>query len=81
MAKCSFAHQGTYGHECGKPAVVVGTRRSENTVSGVYWSPRCLRCSKEPGIDNWGIDPDSWTPYDPSVHRNEWKGAAAPNEL
>lgn len=68
---CRFSHQGTFGHECGKPAVLAGPKPNSHTVSGIYWCLRCRRCSEEPGIDNWGIGP--WVPFDPSIHFNVWK--------
>lgn len=36
--KCHNANRGTYGHECGKPAVWLGTKRSGFT------SGYCQRC-------------------------------------
>lgn len=69
--RCSFAFPGTYGHECGKPATIVGIKPSESTTNGVFYSRRCAECAKEHGGDNLGIK--SWEPYDPEKHVNQWK--------
>ena len=68
--KCSYAFPGTYGHECGKPATLAGTRPSECTRSGVYHAHRCAACATETGRDNWGIR--QWMPLDPTVHVNDF---------
>ena len=46
---CSNANQGTFGHECGKPAVWLGT-----TSTG-FQSGRCARCRIE-GDERFGFD-------------------------
>lgn len=68
---CGFAHPGTYGHECGSPAVVVGIRPSTDTKSGVFYARRCPVCAKFKGGDNLGII--EWVPYDPAQHINQWR--------
>lgn len=69
---CSFAHPGTYGHECGKPAVVVGITKSETgTIDGLYYHRRCRSCSTIKGGENAGIT--EWIPFDPAVHINRWR--------
>lgn len=67
---CSFSHAGTFNHECGKPATLAGSKPSQHTVSGVYWSHRCASCALERGRDNHGVR--AWVPLDPAVHTNEW---------
>lgn len=70
-SRCSFAAEGTYGHECGKPATLAGAKPSTHTVSGVFWALRCDLCIQYHGRDNRGIE--SWEPLDESKHVNEWK--------
>jgi hypothetical protein len=41
MTKCSNANIGTYGHECGKPAMWAGTHKSGHVQFF------CLRCRAE----------------------------------
>jgi hypothetical protein len=50
--RCSFAFPGTYGHECGKPAVCVAVKKSDITKSGFYFARRCPECAKEKGGEN-----------------------------
>ena len=69
--RCSFAYPGTYGHDCGRPATLAGSRDSEHTVSGVYWAPRCESCAAEHGGDNRGVT--EWVTFDANLHRNEWR--------
>lgn len=68
---CSFAHRGTFGHECGKPAVVAGSRPSDLTTTGTYWAARCAECQCYRGGENTGIT--KWEPLDLTRHRNQFK--------
>lgn len=68
---CSFAYPGTYGHECGKRATLVGPRKSDLTVSGIYWVRRCPDCATIHGGENIGVGP--FVPFNPALHRNEWR--------
>ncbi len=69
--KCSFAFPGTYGHECGRPAVVAGGRTSDMTTSGTYWAARCTECQGHKGGENTGIA--AWEPLDLVRHANQFK--------
>ncbi len=62
--KCSFAFPGTYGHECGQPAVKVAvfvSKPSENSIpaymtrSGLFYTGRCEACLKLKGGENTGM--------------------------
>lgn len=68
--RCGFAYPGTYGHECGKPAVCVAVLKSDRTKSGLFYAGRCAECKDETaGPDNRGI-----THFEPIAdQRNEWK--------
>ncbi len=68
--RCGFAYPGTYGHECGSPAVCVAVKRSELTVSGFFYSGRCASCRDEQcGDDNRAI-----LRFEPvNGQRNDWK--------
>lgn len=68
--RCTFAHIGTYGHECGRPALFVGIRPSEHTTSGTYFARRCAACRELVGGENVGLK--DWQPFDPSRHVNVW---------
>jgi hypothetical protein len=68
--RCSFAYAGTYGHECGKPAVLTGKRASKYTKSGIYFAHRCIECSTARGIDNEWIT--QWVKLDPTLHVNDF---------
>ena len=46
---CSNANNGTFGHECGKPAVWLGTKH------GGFQSGRCERCRVE-GDERFGLE-------------------------
>lgn len=72
--KCSYAHAGTYGHECGKPPLFTGIQSSANTVNGVFYAARCAECKELTGRDNWAIR--EWLPFDPIAHVNRWKSQA-----
>jgi hypothetical protein len=65
---CNFAQAGTYGHECGKPAVYARKGRSKLTATGVYWARRCASCADVKGGENSGLDAP--VPYDPIEHAN-----------
>ena len=67
---CSFAHPGTYGHECGAPAVVVGVKPSDLTKAGIYYARRCDTCASIRGGENKGIT--RWEKFNPVQHVNQW---------
>ena len=69
---CSFAHAGTYGHECGSPAVKVGKRHSDLTKTGYFYMRRCLKCTEHKGGENIGLV-GGWIDYKPELHVNQWK--------
>lgn len=52
---CSFAYAGTFGHECGAPAVTVAVKASKLTHSGMFFTGRCAECAKIKGGENAGI--------------------------
>ena len=68
---CSFAFPGTYGHECGSPAVLVATSKSTATRNGLYFARRCEKCAQIKGGEN--TDLSAFVPYQPELHRNQWK--------
>ncbi len=68
---CGFAWPGTYGHECGKPAVVAAPKPSALTLSGVFWAARCETCRQIKGGENAGLS--QWETLDLTRHRNVWK--------
>ena len=69
-AKCSFSYPGTYNHECGKPAVVIFVKASENTVSGLFYSGRCAECAEaKAGTDNTRVIRRE----KPNGQWNDWK--------
>jgi hypothetical protein len=72
--KCSFAFAGTYGHECGAPALFVGVMRSEHTKSGTYYAGRCASCKAIKGGENGRVI--RFEPIDPARHVNEWRAGA-----
>ena len=53
--RCGFAHPGTYGHECGAPAVEAFVFPSELTRDGQYFTGRCEKCAKIRGGENAGL--------------------------
>lgn len=71
LTTCSFAHAGTYGHECGKHATIVLLIKSDLTKSGVYFARRCDSCARYRGGDNTGTY--AREKFNPSKHINEWK--------
>lgn len=68
---CGFAFPGTYGHECGSPATLVGVRKSDLTTNGVFYARRCAKCATIKGGENAGIS--SFLPFDASKHANAWR--------
>ena len=50
--KCSFAFPGTYGHECGAPAVTVFVKATKCTHNGEYYAGRCQSCANIKGGEN-----------------------------
>ena len=58
MRTCGFAPAGTWGHECGRPAVVVAVFKTDDlnpTESGFFYVGRCADCSKIKHGENAGI--------------------------
>ena len=43
---CQNAEPGTYGHECGKPAVWAGEKPSKDTEAGVWLGCYCDDCKQ-----------------------------------
>lgn len=72
FVNCSFAFPGTYGQECGAPAVKVGVRVSDMTCNGVFYARRCEECTKHKGGENAGII-GAWLDFQPELHVNQWK--------
>jgi hypothetical protein len=68
---CSFAFPGTYGHECGAPAVCVAVKKSTMTKSGFYFARRCPACAKEKGGEN--SNAIRFEALDREAHVNAWK--------
>ena len=68
---CSFAFRGTYGHECGSPAVKVGVTQTDKTKNGIFYARRCAVCATHKGGENVGIS--QWLDYQPEVHINQWR--------
>jgi len=62
IERCTFAHSGTYGHECGAPAVKVAVEENvpPNTglnsewFGGIFYAGRCERCAEIKGGENAG---------------------------
>ena len=52
MKHCGFAFPGTWGHECGRPAIVYAVKPSKLTHSGLYYGGRCEECAKINGGEN-----------------------------
>lgn len=71
MTSCGFAFAGTYGHECGAPAVKVGIKQVDSTRNGIFYAHRCAKCAAIKGGENIGIS--HWLPFDPVQHANQWK--------
>lgn len=80
--RCSFAHAGTYGHECGREAGLTAVKASKPsgacyppmvTESGLFFTGRCEECAKIKGGENAGVL--RIEKYDPAVHVNVWRYA------
>lgn len=69
--RCGYAQPGTFGHECGRPAVFVGIKPSIFAATGTFYAYRCAECREFTGEDNWGIT--SWESADPARHVNVWR--------
>lgn len=69
--KCGFAHAGTYGHECGKPADRVAVKASTETTNRLFFIGRCDDCAKIVGGENRGVL--RLEPFNPDAHRNLWR--------
>ena len=68
--RCGFAAPGTFGHECGAPAVLVATRKSTETRSGLFYAKRCAQCAAIKGGENAGLS--AFKPFVAAEHVNEW---------
>lgn len=69
IVKCGFAYPGTYGHECGKPAILFAVKRSNSTKSGFFYAGRCAECAKVQGLENRDV---IW--HEPlNGQKNEWR--------
>jgi hypothetical protein len=68
---CSFAHPGTYGHECGKPAVKVSVKKSDLTVNGLFFAGRCEECTHIKGGEN--VEIINTEAFDSTRHINKWR--------
>ena len=56
VTKCSFAHAGTYGHECDKPAVLCGVKTGvADWEDGIFYAGRCAECATIRGGENAGL--------------------------
>lgn len=70
--RCGYAYPGTYGHECGAPAVCVAVKKSDLTRSGLFYSGRCAECrDATAGDDNRRIL--RFEPVNETAQVNEWK--------
>jgi hypothetical protein len=70
---CQFAMPGTYGHECGNTATVVGVRTNcKLTTDGIYYSARCPKCATIKGGENRDIV--RFEPINHHVQINRWNG-------
>lgn len=68
---CSFAEFGTYGHECGSSATLVGTKKCTETKNGIYYARRCAVCASKRHGENIGVS--GFVPFDPAIHVNLWR--------
>ena len=68
---CTFAHPGTFGHECGTPAVSVAVQTSDLTVGGIYYARRCVECAQIKGGENAGTI--RFERFNPETHQNAWR--------
>lgn len=71
MKTCNFAHAGTYGHECGKPAQFVAVKRSDRTTTGFFYAGRCEKCATIRGGENHNTL--TIEPIDAARHVNVWR--------
>ena len=68
----SNAEPGTYGHECGKPAVIAAVKRSKSYPGKEFVSGRCDSCRNATGMDNWGCE---FEPLEPGRDDAYWRHA------
>lgn len=52
---CCFSWPGTYGHECGKPAVEFAVKKSDLTKSGLFYAGRCAECKGHNSLENFNV--------------------------
>lgn len=69
--KCGYAAPGTYGHECGRPAVIAAVKASD-LMPGLdeFVSGRCGECRNAKGRDNWGV---RFEPLEPGRDKPYWR--------
>ena len=69
--KCGFAYPGTWGHECGRPALFVALMKSELTKSGIFYAKRCAehKDMREP-YDSAILSVED---FDATKHINQWR--------
>lgn len=68
---CSYAFPGTYGHECGKPAVTVAVKPSDTKPGAQFLSGRCAECRDLIGPDNAKVT--GFEPLDPNHKSAYWR--------
>ena len=68
---CSYAPPGTYGHECGKPAVYAMPTQSHTPSQPFY----ALRCEGHKKSREWGqIQTGEIVLFDSTVHARKFLG-------
>lgn len=72
---CNYADPGTYGHECGNPAIWACAGKSGFFTR--FFAVRCDECKYKTGPDNAGLS--NWAAYNPEIHRNEFMANRWPN--
>jgi hypothetical protein len=67
--KCGNSEPGSFGHECGKPAVWIGTKPSQSVVGSNFHGAFCAKCKRE-GWDAKGVK--TWEPYAGGKYKSHW---------
>ena len=70
FVSCNYAAGGTYGHECGSPALWAASHPSALTLSGLFWVRRCHKCRTLSGPENEGLS--GFVPFDRERHENQF---------
>jgi hypothetical protein len=65
---CNYAQPGTYGHECGRPAIYALPLHSEKKPSGVFYSRRCESCKDN--LEHGDVPLSGLVPFDSIAHQN-----------